>query len=139
VFLNACGSGDLDPAGANSFPELFLKKDFGFLGFIGTETIIPDEFAGLFSEVFYEYLLAGMSIGDALRAARWNLLKLHHNPLGIVYSLYAEPEIRVRHPVVALRYVPRHCHAGFFKVESSESRSADLTNLVTSVRQNRYF
>jgi hypothetical protein len=100
VFFNACGSGDMDPAGASSFPDLFLKKDLGFIGFVGTETTIPDEFAADFSKVFYEQLLAAVPIGRAIHAARWKLLRSNCNPLGILYSLYAEPEIRVRSPVV---------------------------------------
>jgi hypothetical protein len=108
VFLNACGSGDLDPAGAGSFPELFLKRGLDFIGFIGTETTIPDEFAAAFSETFYDHLLAGFSIGEALHAVRWKLLASLRNPLGILYSLYAEPEIRVRRPVAALEQALRH-------------------------------
>jgi hypothetical protein len=96
VFLNACGTAVVDPAGASSFPELFLKHDLGFLGFIGTETTVPDAFAAAFTQVFFEYLLAEMEIGRVMHASRWKLLNEQTNPLGIVYSLYAAPEIRVR-------------------------------------------
>ena len=56
VFLNSCGSGNLDPAAAGSFPELFLGH--GFSGFIGTETIVPDNFAAAFATEFYDNLLS---------------------------------------------------------------------------------
>lgn len=95
IFLSACGSAHLDPAGASSFPEMFLKNEFGFLGFIGTEATIPDHFASVFSAAFYGYLLEGAEIGQAIHLARWKLLNEHRNPLGILYSLYAEPEIRL--------------------------------------------
>jgi hypothetical protein len=103
VFFNACGGARVDPAGAGSFPDLFLKRDLGFLGFIGTQATIPDAFASAFARAFYEYLskgmetaLEGINIGEALYASRWKLLNETKNPLGILYSLYAEPEIRVR-------------------------------------------
>lgn len=101
IFLNSCGSSDLDPAGSGSFPELFLKRDHGFKGFIGTETSMPDDFAAKFSEYFYENLLGGYSLGHALWQTRWQLLSLYQNPLGLLYTLFAEPEIRVRKPVLA--------------------------------------
>jgi hypothetical protein len=104
VFFNACGGAAVDPVGSGSFPDLFLNRDLGFLGFIGTQATIPDAFAAVFSQTFCEYLfkgiksgaLEGMDIGQALYASRWKLLKDKKNPLGILYSLYAEPEIRVR-------------------------------------------
>jgi hypothetical protein len=95
VFFNACGSAMVDPVGASSFPELFLRRDLGFLGFIGTEATIPDSFAAEFARAFYGFLLDGKEIGEALHATRWKLLDDNMNPLGLLYSLYAEPEIRV--------------------------------------------
>jgi hypothetical protein len=99
IFLNACGSGDMDPAGASSFPALFLNKGLGFIGFIGTETTIADDFASAFSESFYENLLLGTPLGRAIHVSRWQLLRSRRNPLGILYTMYAEPETRVRRPV----------------------------------------
>lgn len=96
IFLSACGSATVDPAGAGSFPDLFLKRNLGFFGFIGTQATIPDAFAAAFAQAFYEYLLDGWDIGCALHASRWKLLSEQGNPLGILYSLYAEPEIRIQ-------------------------------------------
>jgi hypothetical protein len=107
IFFNACGSGDMDPAGAGSFPELFLRMALDFIGFIGTETTIPDDFASDFSEMFYQHLLAGIPIGRAIHDTRWKLLKSNNNPLGILYSLYAEPGIRLRSPVPELEEAMR--------------------------------
>jgi hypothetical protein len=102
IFMNSCGSGDLDPAGAASFPNLFLNRSFGFLGFIGTEAVMPDDFAAEFSRIFYDKLIHGATIGEAMLSARWDLLKAYRNPLGLMYTLFAEPEIRVRRPVPQL-------------------------------------
>jgi hypothetical protein len=93
IFLNACGSSEVDPAGLASFPELFL--DFGHRGFIGTETKIPDRFAAAFSEAFYVAFLNGERLGEAIYRARWNSLKRFRNPLGLLYGVYANPDMRV--------------------------------------------
>jgi hypothetical protein len=101
VFLNACGSADFDPNGTGSFPRLFVRSGRGFMGFIGTEAIVPDPVAKEFSKMFYTHLLKGHALGTVLYATRWELLR-RFNPLGILYSLYAEPEIRVRRPIMGL-------------------------------------
>lgn len=98
IFLNACGSASVDPSTAGSFPDLFTNPHFGFLGFIGTEVEMPDAFASAFTCEFYSALLSGLSLGSALYEARWNLVRERKNPLGLMYSLYADPEIRVRRP-----------------------------------------
>jgi hypothetical protein len=93
VFLNACGSAGITPNGATSFPQLFLDKGMQFLGVIGTEASLPDWFARKFAERFYTRVLEGIEIGTALYQTRWELLRMYKNPLGILYTLYAEPEI----------------------------------------------
>jgi hypothetical protein len=96
VFLNACASGDADPAGVGSFPQMF--RDHGFLGFIGTEAVIPEAFASIFAAHFFAYLLEGEPLGNAVRQARWRMLKDYKNPLGLLYTVYADPALRVRKP-----------------------------------------
>ena len=97
VFLNACASSNLNPARFGSFPKFFL--DHGFLGFIGTEISMPDCFAAAFSQRLYKRVLEASTLGEAIYSARWDMLKENMNPLGIFYSVYADPEIRVRIPV----------------------------------------
>lgn len=103
VFLNACASASLNPAAATSFPKLFLSEDMGFLGFIGTEASVPDAFGSEFAEVFFREFVGGLPLGRALHAARWYMLKTWKSPLGILYTLFAEPEIETRTKVPALR------------------------------------
>jgi hypothetical protein len=107
IFLNACGSAHINPAGAGSFSEMFLKNQFGYLGLIGTEATIPDHFASAFTKAFYEDVLQGEEIGEALYNARWKMLQAHNNPLGLLYTIYAEPEIRISH-----RPIDAHSGAG---------------------------
>ena len=78
-----------------SFPEFFLE-DGRNRGFIGTETLISDGFASRFARVFYARLLKRDSVGMALHKAKWALLRGAHNPLGLFYTLYANPELNVR-------------------------------------------
>lgn len=93
VFFNACGSSVIYPTCATSFPELILRN--GNRGFIGTQTSIPDKFAAAFSKQFYIALLQGHSVGSALHKAKWQLIERHRNPLGILYTLYGDPDISV--------------------------------------------
>jgi CHAT domain len=97
LIMNACGSAGLRPGSASSFPKLFLSKDIGFLGFVGTETTISDGFASLFAQSLYNNMLSASRIplGLAMHMARWEMLEKFNNPLGIIYSLYADPEIQV--------------------------------------------
>ena len=56
---------------------------------------MPDDFAAEFSRVFYENLIHGSTMGKSMLTARWELLKTYRNPLGLMYALFAEPEIRI--------------------------------------------
>lgn len=94
VFMNACGSAELDPREASSFPAFFLNG--GYRGFIGTETNVPDTFAAQMSQAFYSKLLGGQSVGDALQSAKWAMVLRYNNPLGILYTLYADQDLTVQ-------------------------------------------
>jgi len=96
VFLNACGSSVINPTAPATFPHFFLKN--GNRGFIGTETAVPDGVASAFSRTFYSFFLRGCSLGEAIHQAKWELVERHRNPLGILYTVYADPELTVRRP-----------------------------------------
>ena len=70
----------------------------GSRGVIGTAARVPDYFAAEFSERFYRYLLSGELLGHAMHKTKWDLLTMpdQNNPLGLLYLLYADPNIRVR-------------------------------------------
>lgn len=93
IFLNACSSSMIDYRAASSFPEVFLSA--GSRGFIGAETDIPDEFAGRFAARFYDRLLSRERTGQALNGAKWDMIRDRHNPLGILYTMYADPDLQV--------------------------------------------
>jgi hypothetical protein len=100
VFLNACTSAQVRPGAVTSFPHFFLDPDAGCgdRGVIGTEAHVPDYFAAPFSERFYRYLLSGKKLGEAIYRAKWDLLRGADNPLGILYTVYADPNMSVRIP-----------------------------------------
>jgi hypothetical protein len=97
VFMNACGSSTIVPSSTISFPWVALQN--GNRAFIGTETRIPDAFAAQFSKVFYQQLLLGATAGVALHSARWQMLRRYGNPLGLLYSLYGDADLRIAHPI----------------------------------------
>ena len=100
VFLNACTSTQVRPGAVTSFPHFFLDPDVGCgnRGVIGTEAHVPDYFAAPFSERFYRYLLSGKKLGEAIYHAKWDLLRRDDNPLGLLYTIYADPNMGVRIP-----------------------------------------
>jgi hypothetical protein len=96
VFLNACGSAHLAADSVSSWPKWFLSQ--GHLGVIGTETLVPDAAAAHYTKLFYTGLLRGLTLGEAMVVARRQLLHAFGNPLGLLYVLYADPDITVEKP-----------------------------------------
>lgn len=94
IFLNACGTSKIDPMAVTSFPRFFLEDNEN-RGVIGTETNVPDRFAAEFSKCFYQGLLKGLNLGKAIYDAKWTMLRDFNNPLGILYTVYADPELHV--------------------------------------------
>jgi hypothetical protein len=100
VVMNACGTSVLNATSAVSFPALFLKDNEN-RGFVGTEIAVPDDVASTFSRFLYgELFLNSCSLGEAVRRARRQLLERYGNPLGLAYSVYADPDMRVEPAVV---------------------------------------
>lgn len=87
----------MDPSKVSSFPRWFLQRRH--LGVIGTETLVPDAVAPVYAELFYKELLTGASLGEAVVRARQQLLHRFGNPLGLLYVLYADPDIRIQNPL----------------------------------------
>ena len=100
IFLNACGTSVINPMAVTSFPRFFLEENHN-RGFIGTETNVPDNFAAEFSQCFYRGLLNGLTLGQAIHDAKWRMLRERKNPLGILYTVYADPDLHVGKTVEA--------------------------------------
>jgi hypothetical protein len=93
IILNACETGNLNPLYTAHFAAAFLK--YGARGVVVTECTVPDSFAADFAEQLYTHLLAGESLGESLLTTRRYFLEEHHNPSGLLYSMYAPPSIRL--------------------------------------------
>jgi hypothetical protein len=94
VFINACGSAVIEPNNLITFPKLFLEH-LGAKGFIGTEYSMLTRFACEFSTVFYAHLLNTQTLDIALFKTRWYFAKKEINPLGLFYTLYAAPNLKL--------------------------------------------
>jgi hypothetical protein len=92
VFLNACSAAVIDPSKPSSLVKNLLREKY--LGFIGTETDVPDVLASEFAQTFYRHWLGGVPLGRAIFNARQELL-WQRNPLGLLYTFYANPNLRV--------------------------------------------
>ena len=96
VFMNACDSGQLGVGltGLDGWAEAFLTGDGGQAGvFIGSVWRTTDELASQFAAVFYERLLAGDRLAEAMRQARV-AVKRSGDATYLSYTLYANPRVR---------------------------------------------
>jgi hypothetical protein len=93
VILNACETGNIDSRYTASFASTFYRH--GSRGVLGTDCKVPDEFAGRFAARLYDHLLAGEPLGQSVLSTRKYFWREHHNPSGLLYSMYASPSIRL--------------------------------------------
>jgi hypothetical protein len=96
VFLNACASGITEANDFASFEGLFATTKHR--GLIATQTAVPDRFASRFAELFYNALLDRKTVGQALHIARWDMFHLYLNPLGLLYNVYGNSEMKISDP-----------------------------------------
>jgi hypothetical protein len=95
VFLNGCETGTEGSRGTTdmSLPGVFLKR--GARAVISTESPIWDFFGYDFGELYLEKLIEGSDAGEAMLNARVEFLKASNNPLGLLYSYYGNPAVRL--------------------------------------------
>jgi hypothetical protein len=93
VFINACESADLSPAFYDGFVPYFMSK--GARGVIGTESVTPALFAQHFASAFFDAFLEGQSVGDTFLTLRRRFLQDHGNPLGLLYAVHCDGDVRV--------------------------------------------
>lgn len=94
VFLNACEVGRLGIGlgGVAGWPQAFIKAGAG--AFIGPLWRVGDGSAAHFSREFYQQLLAGATIGQAVHRARGEIRKAS-DPTWLAYIAYAHPNASV--------------------------------------------
>jgi len=99
VILNGCGSVGFSPDALSPFLPA-LVRDRHAAGLLGSEVSVWEQLAGKFAEYFLEAFLVRQAnglhrtAGEAVLIARRKLLALK-NPLGLVYTLYANSDLRL--------------------------------------------
>jgi hypothetical protein len=101
IILNACESAELSPKFYDGFVPYFLAK--GSRGVIGTECKTPILFAIHWAEEFVKNLLDGRHVGQTMLNLRQQFLREHHNPLGLLYTMYCSADTRVAPPLSLAR------------------------------------
>ncbi|APW39252.1 hypothetical protein RD110_20225 [Rhodoferax koreense] len=98
VFMNACTTSGTTALYTElaSWADRFLKCGSG--AFIGTLWEVRDVSARQFSETFYDELIKGQTLGEAMQAARAKLRAANPgDPTPLAYTLYGNPLARLEH------------------------------------------
>jgi hypothetical protein len=94
VFINGCHTTALGPEELGDLVGGFVK-DANAVGVIGTEVTVFEPLACTFAEDVLAGFLAGtMTVGAAIRRARFDLLRVR-NPLGLVYVPFVAADTRL--------------------------------------------
>lgn len=94
VVLNACDTDIRDPSQTFSLVESL--HEHGARGVVATESEVPDFFASEFAKQFYTRFLSGEILGLAILGARkYFAKKPFRNPLGLLYSMYADYDLKI--------------------------------------------
>jgi hypothetical protein len=91
--LNACGTGEFHLSEREPLAWWLLGSGFGAV--LGTETRVPDRVAARFSQFLYGHLGREMALGEAVRAARWDMLEKLNSPIGLFFTLHGRPELHL--------------------------------------------
>jgi hypothetical protein len=82
-----------DAVNSLNWASLFWNR--GARGCLVPEFSVPDWFASAFMEGIYASILSGVPIGTSLVSVRRHFWKEHSSLLGLAYSLYSSPSIRL--------------------------------------------
>jgi hypothetical protein len=93
AFLNACVTNSPSSESLATWTDTLLWA--GYRGVIGTEAPAPDLFASTFSCIFYGELVTRQTVGQALQRAKWKMLERWRNPMGLLYTLFGNPDLRI--------------------------------------------
>src|SRR5262249_19574598 len=96
IFMNACGSAQGDFCYPSPFIFHFMRT-WTARGFVGTDWSIPTEFADVFGRQVLKKLCDGTEILDAFHELTRSAADAN-NPFGLIYALYASPELSLRDP-----------------------------------------
>jgi hypothetical protein len=94
VVLNGCHTAEFTSHTLNSFVPAFIRIA-GAAGVVGTEITVEQGFACLVGELLLPLLAVGLSVGEALRSVRWDLLH-RGNVLGLAYTSFCLANLTLR-------------------------------------------
>jgi len=91
VFINACRSAGAIPKYTKlmGWAEQFMAAGAG--AFIGTLWAVRSDSALTFAEAFYDALLTGQTLGQAVRTARLTTAANVADPTWLAYTVYGDP------------------------------------------------
>ena len=98
VFLNACGSAEMNPLFYDGFLPYFMSK--GSRGMIGTISKISALFASEFATGFFDKFLNGERLGEIMPTLRKKFLEQHNNPLGLFYQSYCNSNVKLSESIL---------------------------------------
>ena len=93
VFMNACASAAMTPLRLLGLVNAWVRAGAG--GAVGTEIMVFVDMAITFAEQMLAAYTCGATLGEALRQARVNLLRLQ-NPLGFAYLGFGLHDLRIK-------------------------------------------
>ena len=95
IFMNVCRSDGGSPSYTRiiNWADSFLQT--GARAFIGTLWEVRDETASLFAEHFYQALISGAPLGEAMKLARTAVRDRLGDPTWLAYTLYGDPKATV--------------------------------------------
>lgn len=91
-FLNACETA-ASSSRAETLIGFFRKRNAAAI--IASEALLPDPLAADFAVKFYEEMLQRRQVSSAIFAARRHLLIQASNPVGLFYTLFGNPMLRL--------------------------------------------
>ncbi|MCA1633834.1 MAG: CHAT domain-containing protein, partial [Acidobacteria bacterium] len=97
VFLNACESAQMDGRFYDGFVPKFLMM--GARAVVGTDCEVPSLFGAHFGSGFLKAYLGGDPVGEALLKQRQYLLDEYQNPLGLIYRVFGDADVRLAQPL----------------------------------------
>jgi hypothetical protein len=92
IFINGCHTSNLRPGEILNFVTTFAN--FGASGVIGTEVSIRLPLATEIAEKLLRKIVAGASVGEAMRQTRWEFVN-KGNLLGLAYTPYCMSSLHV--------------------------------------------
>jgi hypothetical protein len=104
VFINGCHTADLRPGQVLNFVPAFVAA--GASGVIGTEVSVIFPVAVEVGEALLGKLAGGVSVGEAMRAVRWDLAR-KGNLLGLAYTMYCWADQRFVVGAIATQPIAR--------------------------------